>query len=105
MNDTVRYVAEQVSHHPPIGALFADNENFEYTQHLTMKTRWTGNSVTIDGIGMHHLLLKKWGDKIRWTGVKTVVHNALFGKVWIDHYGDMIIRNETTGIGKILPLL
>jgi len=32
-----------------------------------------------------------------WHRVKTVVHNLIIGSVWVDNYGDMLIRNLKTG--------
>ena len=32
-----------------------------------------------------------------WHRVKTVVHNLIIGSVWVDNYGDMVIRNLKTG--------
>jgi len=96
-DEKIRFVAEQVSHHPPIGASHAENDNFTYDSHFSVKTRFAGNSVPCEEIGMHHVTLKRHGDVFTWPGFKTVVHNVIVGKLWIDHFGEMELRNETTG--------
>ena len=32
-----------------------------------------------------------------WNKVTTCVHNIIVGKLWIDHYGEMVVKNHTTG--------
>jgi hypothetical protein len=32
-----------------------------------------------------------------WKKVTTSIHNLIVGKLWIDHYGDMVVKNHRTG--------
>jgi len=93
----INFMAEQVSHHPPIGASHAESDHFNYFQHYSVKTRFGGNSIPVEELGMHHVILKKFNDVFEWPGLKTVVHNVIIGRLWIDHFGELELVNQTTG--------
>ncbi|KAF6768361.1 hypothetical protein AHF37_04213 [Paragonimus kellicotti] len=46
--------------------------------------------------GTVNLLLPD-GSRYTWTKATTVVHNLIVGTLWIDNYGDVVIRNHTNG--------
>lgn len=46
-NSKFRFIAEQVSHHPPISVGYADNQNFEVQSDNNMKTQFWGKSIEI----------------------------------------------------------
>ncbi|GAB1290814.1 Oxysterol-binding protein [Apodemus speciosus] len=62
-----QFFAEQVSHHPPISACHAESGNFVF---------WQG-----------------FGDHFEWNKVTSCIHNILSGQRWIEHYGEIVIRN------------
>lgn len=92
-----KFVAEQVSHHPPVGASFLDSDQYEFWQEQGLKTKFTGNSLACESVGRMNVKLKKSGHIFSWEGIKTVVHNVILGSLWVDHYGDTEIKNHTTG--------
>ena len=47
--------------------------------------------------GIAHLLFKSSGNHYTWRKVTTTVHNIIVGKLWVDHHGEMDIKNHTTG--------
>ncbi|KAH7955732.1 hypothetical protein HPB52_003415 [Rhipicephalus sanguineus] len=47
-------------------------------------------------LGVVHLELVR-GGHFTWHKVTTVVHNIIVGKLWVDHQGDMEIRNHQQG--------
>lgn len=47
VGDGVRYLAEQVSHHPPICAAHAENSHFRYDLVSAPTTRFLGNSLEV----------------------------------------------------------
>ncbi|KAF1410105.1 Oxysterol-binding protein-related protein 7, partial [Spheniscus humboldti] len=63
-----RFISEQVCHHPPISACHAESDNFIF---------WQGGT----------------GDHFEWNKVTTCIHNVLSGPRWIEHYGEVLIRN------------
>lgn len=44
-------------------------------------------------IGIVNVMLPSYGDHYEWNKVTTCVHNILSGRRWIEHYGEITIRN------------
>ncbi|KAI5607257.1 oxysterol-binding protein-related protein 7, partial [Silurus asotus] len=88
-----RYVAEQVSHHPPISACHADSENFTFWQDQRWKNKFWGKSVEIVSTGPVNVALPRYGDHYEWNKVVTCIHNVFSQQRWLEHYGDVVIRN------------
>ncbi|ESP01675.1 hypothetical protein LOTGIDRAFT_139282, partial [Lottia gigantea] len=88
-----RFIAEQVSHHPPISACYADSRNFILSQDMRVKTKFWGKSMEIQPLGTVSLILPKYNDYYQWNKVTTCVHNLLGGQRWVDQYGEMKITN------------
>eukprot|EP01116_Phalansterium_solitarium_P025759 TRINITY_DN99_c0_g4_i1.p1 TRINITY_DN99_c0_g4~~TRINITY_DN99_c0_g4_i1.p1 ORF type:complete len:502 (+),score=160.20 TRINITY_DN99_c0_g4_i1:171-1676(+) len=95
--DNLRFVAEQVSHHPPIGACHAENDNFVLYCSQQIKTKFGGNSLEASAVGQNYVLLKRTNETFKWHNFRTTVHNLLIGAMWFDHYGEEAIVNKTTG--------
>uniref|UniRef100_A0A8C4NG72 Oxysterol-binding protein n=1 Tax=Eptatretus burgeri TaxID=7764 RepID=A0A8C4NG72_EPTBU len=54
-----RFIAEQVSHHPPISACHCDSKNFVFWQDVRWKNKFWGKSMEILPVGTIHLTLPK----------------------------------------------
>ncbi|XP_069174004.1 oxysterol-binding protein-related protein 3 isoform X3 [Procambarus clarkii] len=99
-----RFVAEQVSHHPPVSACYAKSHNFTFWQDIRIKTKFWGRSLEFQPTGKVHLILGEWidsgtEDHYEWNKVTTCVHNLFGGgQRWVDQYGEMIIKNTTNGL-------
>ncbi|XP_035826525.1 oxysterol-binding protein-related protein 6 [Aplysia californica] len=89
-----RFIAEQVSHHPPVTACHCDSRNFTLWQDVRMKTKFWGKSMEIQPLGHVHVILPKYRDHYKWNKVTTCVHNLLGGQRWADQYGEMTITNN-----------
>uniref|UniRef100_A0A4W5P8D8 Oxysterol-binding protein n=1 Tax=Hucho hucho TaxID=62062 RepID=A0A4W5P8D8_9TELE len=87
------FIAEQVSHHPPISACHADSNKFTFWQDVRWKNKFWGKSMEILPIGTVNVMLPSFGDHYEWNKVTTCVHNILSGRRWIEHYGEITIRN------------
>ncbi|KAJ8012728.1 hypothetical protein DPEC_G00045900 [Dallia pectoralis] len=87
------FIAEQVSHHPPISACHAESNKFTFWQDVRWKNKFWGKSMEILPIGTVNLTLPSFGDHYEWNKVTTCVHNILSGRRWIEHYGEITIRN------------
>eukprot|EP01117_Protostelium_nocturnum_P018665 TRINITY_DN784_c0_g1_i1.p1 TRINITY_DN784_c0_g1~~TRINITY_DN784_c0_g1_i1.p1 ORF type:complete len:442 (+),score=146.87 TRINITY_DN784_c0_g1_i1:292-1617(+) len=96
-NSNYKFFAEQVSHHPPIGACVAENDHWKFWQTQSLKTRFAGNSLECQGTGSSNVLLKKTGEHFKWDPVKTIIHNLIVGKIWIDNFGEINVNCKTTG--------
>lgn len=93
-----RFLAEQVSHHPPISACHAESKNFIFWQDLRCKNKFWGKSMEIVPIGTTHVTLPGTGDHFEWNKVTSCVHNILSGQRWIEHYGEISIRNTNSDV-------
>lgn len=126
-----RYVSEQVSHHPPISACHCESSNYEFFAEVYVKSQFWGKSLEIMPMGTSHVRLKipnSWrtgeegsrggedpGTKKKkeegepqylehysYKKVTTCVNNLIYGKLWVDHYGEMVIRNHGNGETAVL---
>ncbi|CDU25729.1 related to SWH1-Member of an oxysterol-binding protein family [Sporisorium scitamineum] len=113
-----RYYSEQVSHHPPISACFAQSPTWEYMGCVDAKSKFLGRTFEIRPTGVAHVNLKvprKWvktdkelkpapmldNDHViehySWNKVTTSVSGFIVGSPTIDHFGDMEVTNHATG--------
>ncbi|XP_030629991.1 oxysterol-binding protein-related protein 7 [Chanos chanos] len=93
-----RYVSEQVSHHPPISACHAESKNFTFWQDQRWKNKFWGKSLEIMPTGMVNVTLPKFGDHYEWNKVVTCIHNVLSQQRYLEHYGEVIIRNLKSSV-------
>ncbi|KAI0032949.1 Oxysterol-binding protein-domain-containing protein [Vararia minispora EC-137] len=112
-----RYVSEQVSHHPPISACWAEAPRWHYYGEIDAQNKFTGRAFEIRPTGIAHanlILPAEWGpgypsytDRLQgdepkviehfsWKKVTTCVSGFLLGQPTIDHYGEMTITNHRT---------
>jgi hypothetical protein len=102
-----RYVSEQVSHHPPISACYCESPNYVLATEVNVKSAFWGKSFELMPQGVCHIFLKVHADRkegaeipiehISWKKVTTAVTNLIVGNPTIEHYGEMIVTNHTTG--------
>ncbi|CAL8247094.1 unnamed protein product [Lota lota] len=93
-----RFIAEQVSHHPPISACHAESKNFTFWQDMRWRNKFWGKSMEIVPVGTTHITLPGTGDCYEWNKVTSCIHNILSGQRWIEHYGEIAIRNSCSDI-------
>ncbi|XP_061724214.1 oxysterol-binding protein-related protein 6-like isoform X11 [Cydia pomonella] len=93
-----RFIAEQVSHHPPISACHAESPRWTFWQEARIKTKFWGKSMEFQPTGRVHVRLQPSGDHYSWNKVTTCVHNLFGGQRWVDQYGDMHIVCHGTDI-------
>ncbi|KAI0068584.1 hypothetical protein BV25DRAFT_1910349 [Artomyces pyxidatus] len=111
-----RYLSEQVSHHPPISACWAEGPRWRYYGEVDAQNKFTGKSFEIRPTGVahadlylpeelgpeypkyenRHLIGKKAVEHYSWKKVTTNVSGFILGSPTIDHYGDMVITNHRT---------
>ncbi|EFJ40057.1 oxysterol binding protein [Volvox carteri f. nagariensis] len=97
VGDNVRYLAEQVSHHPPICAAHAENGHFRYDLVSAPTTRFLGNSLEVYPYGRTRISLVRSGEVFTLVPPNAMVHNIVIGRTWVDAYGPMTINCITTG--------
>ncbi|KAK9480133.1 Oxysterol-binding protein-domain-containing protein [Lipomyces japonicus] len=100
-----RFVIEQVSHHPPVGAALAESAKWDYWGESAVKSKFNGRSFDINPLGTWFLKLRPDdGDEelYTWKKVTSSVVGIITGSPVVDNYGDMEIKNHTTGDRCIL---
>lgn len=88
-----RYVAEQVSHHPPVAACHCESPNFIFWQDARIKNKFWGKSMEVFPIGTVNLIMPKHNDHYQWQKVTSCIHNVFGGQRWVDQYGEVLITN------------
>ncbi|KPJ20577.1 Oxysterol-binding protein-related protein 6 [Papilio xuthus] len=61
-----RFVAEQVSHHPPISACHAESARWSFWQEARIRTKFWGKSMEFQPAGRVHVRLHTTGDHFTW---------------------------------------
>ncbi|KAM3597784.1 uncharacterized protein V6R79_009200 [Siganus canaliculatus] len=92
------YISEQVSHHPPISACHAESENFTFWQDQRWKNKFWGKSVEVISSGLVNVTLPRYGDHYEWNKAVTCIHNVLSQQRWLEHYGEVVIRNTKSDV-------
>jgi len=95
-----RFFIEQVSHHPPIGAAWAESPKWDYYGESAVKSKFYGKSFDINPLGTWFLRLRHAGggeELYTWKKVTSSVVGIISGSPTVDNYGLMEIKNWTTG--------
>ncbi|XP_076007782.1 oxysterol-binding protein-related protein 7 [Genypterus blacodes] len=91
-------ISEQVCHHPPISACHAHSQNFSFWQDQRWKNKFWGKSLEILPTGMVNVTLPRYGDHYEWNKVVTCIHNVLSQQRYLEHYGEVTIRNLSNDV-------
>jgi len=96
-----RFFIEQVSHHPPIGAAWAESPKWTYYGESAVKSKFYGRSFDINPLGTWFLKLRPTvggkEDLYTWKKVTSSVVGIVTGNPTVDNYGPMEVKNWTTG--------
>ncbi|KAH7037317.1 oxysterol-binding protein [Microdochium trichocladiopsis] len=96
-----RFFIEQVSHHPPIGASFAEAAKWTYWGEANVQTKFSGKAFDIHHVGTWFLSLRpSAGGKeelYTWKKPSQQVVGIITGSPAVDNYGLVEIKNWATG--------
>ncbi|RKP04941.1 Oxysterol-binding protein, partial [Thamnocephalis sphaerospora] len=92
-----RFLAEKVSHNPPIMACHAESDNFVFHQDSKLKSKFWGKSMELSPSGTVHIMLPKWGEHYTYSKPATWMRNMLAGNRYLEHSGEVRVQNHTTG--------
>ena len=96
-----RFFIEQVSHHPPIGATYAESAKWDYFGESSVRSKFYGKSFDINPLGTWFLRLRPTGDRpaelYTWKKVTSSVVGIITGSPTVDNHGSMQIKNWNTG--------
>ncbi|KAK5636218.1 hypothetical protein RRF57_011930 [Xylaria bambusicola] len=96
-----RFFIEQVSHHPPVGACYAEAPQWTYWGEAKVDSRFLGKSFDIYHLGTWFLKLRPTAggkeDFYTWKKPKSQVVGIITGNPVVDNYGLVELKNWTTG--------
>ena len=97
--NTLKFIAEQVSHHPPISACYAINhdQKIMYEGHAWTKSKFNGLSVSIDMIGPGVIRLLDKMECYEFTYPSVVVRSILTYP-WVEMIGETSILCTKTNL-------
>lgn len=91
-----KFIAEQVSHHPPISACHVDAKKYEFWANSHLKTKFWGKSLEFRPLGNINIRFKDNEDLFIINRPNSIVQNIIIGNMYIDHNGDAIVVNKRT---------
>lgn len=103
-----RMFSEQVSHHPPIGAMMAESPRWDFYGASNVKSKFTGRSFDINPLGLWYITLRPnkgagvEQESYSFRKVTSTVVGIITGNPVVDQYGDMEITNYTLGYKCLL---
>jgi hypothetical protein len=95
----VTFVAEQVSHHPPISAFYAEHpaKRISLSAHILTKSFGLGLSIGVENIGNATIFLQDFDEKYVLTFPNSYGRSIMSSKPWIELGGKVEIKCEKTG--------
>lgn len=104
LDNSFKFVSEQVSHHPPISAGYCSNDNFEWFGDSDVKSSFGMSGMEFQSINPGYIKLKRHKDFITYKRPKTTVKNLIMGEMYIEVHGQIPLTNRTTGDTGLLEL-
>lgn len=96
VRDSVRFIAEKTSHHPPIIASHADGPGWTMDQTSSAKNKLAGMSLEITPVGATYVTLDRTGERYTWTKPSSYIRNLVAGTKYVETIGTMEVTNLTT---------
>jgi len=92
-----RYIAEQVSHHPPVSCVHATGSDWTWSQALRIRSKFWGKSMEFQPEGKINLNLSGHREDYVWNKVTSCIHNILGQERWVDLYGECVVTCPQSG--------
>uniref|UniRef100_A0A2C9KC96 Oxysterol-binding protein n=1 Tax=Biomphalaria glabrata TaxID=6526 RepID=A0A2C9KC96_BIOGL len=97
-----RFMGEQVSHHPPITAVYAEGKAYALHGSIQPKLKFWGKTVEISPKGHIYLELHNYKETYTWQNVNCCIHNVIVGSLWVEHYGTMEITCNNSNVKAVV---
>ncbi|KAK6589810.1 hypothetical protein RS030_193014 [Cryptosporidium xiaoi] len=108
-----RFIAEQVGHHPPVTAFYVEHHPavldaevpklghdnkplYSVWGQVGNKSRFTGQSLELSVLGSVNIKINEKNDHFSFNRPKLLIHNIIFGKIWLEIVGISTIVNHST---------
>ena len=92
-----KFLAEKVSHNPPIMACHAQSPLYEFYQDSLLKSKFWGKSMELTNIGTTHLKFPSLDEHYIWNKVTTSMRNVFSTSRYLEHHGTLTIESKKTG--------
>lgn len=92
----VKFIAEQVSHHPPISAFHCESDDFIFDGYYNTKTTISMSGFVVTPKGPFTIKLLRTKETYTFEKPRTSLHNFIIGSMYLWYYGDAIITNQNT---------
>jgi len=96
MTKNYRFFSEQVSHHPPISACFAESSTYELYLNTNVTLRFWMKSLEFKPLGKAHVILKNHGEHYIVERPSSFAQNIIIGTMYLDTAGDSTAVNTKT---------
>lgn len=93
----LKYITEQVCHHPPISAAYGETPKYTFWGDTRLQSKLGLSGMDIEPTGGYNIKFKQTGDHFVIHKCKSVAKNLVFGTTYVWQYGDMTVKNLTTG--------
>ncbi|CAI2354195.1 unnamed protein product [Caenorhabditis sp. 36 PRJEB53466] len=92
----VRFLAEQVSHHPPISAVYAESDEFTVEGTVEPTLGFWMTKLIANPHAHLKLTFKKSGETYSWSAPKCAIYNVIMGKMYMNFTSHMKIESSGT---------
>lgn len=105
-NDSIAFIAEQVSHHPPISAFYAENaaRKMSLGGYIWTKSKFLGLSIGVDMVGQAVLMLLEHGEEYVFN-FPTAYGRSILTVPWMEIGGTITISCAKTGCTATIEFL
>uniref|UniRef100_A0A672MWG3 Oxysterol-binding protein n=1 Tax=Sinocyclocheilus grahami TaxID=75366 RepID=A0A672MWG3_SINGR len=99
----VRFVAEQVSHHPPVSGFYAECQERQMcvNTHVWTKSKFMGMSIGVSMIGEGYLHLLEHGEEYTFS-LPSAYARSILTVPWVELGGKVNVNCTTTGYSAII---
>ncbi|KAI3377996.1 hypothetical protein SNEBB_009364 [Seison nebaliae] len=97
-SEDLSFIAEQVSHHPPVSAFYAEcpKERMEIMGQIYTKSKFYGLSLAVHLVGHTYLNLLNFEEEYEFS-FPSAFGRGLFGSPWFEMAGEVSINCKKTG--------
>uniref|UniRef100_A0A0R3RYC0 Oxysterol-binding protein n=1 Tax=Elaeophora elaphi TaxID=1147741 RepID=A0A0R3RYC0_9BILA len=90
-----RFIAEQVSHHPPKSAFHAESKSYEFDGIVSPRLKFWGTCIEVQPSGNFQLKFLNHNEIYTWKTLNVTVHNIVMGQMYIQLEGHLHIQCNT----------
>lgn len=90
----VRFLAEQVSHHPPISAIYAESEHYIVEGTVAPQMSFWMTRLTAHPHARIKLTFKASGDEYWWDAPKCTIFNVIMGRMYMNFTSNIVVSSS-----------